>query len=229
MAKVKWRVIKTGAAAAFASLLISGTSAAAEESGVYVTASYGKAPKLFSRSDLDDAFAAVLKQTLTLESSSARKHDTIWSAGVGYRMGQNVAVEATYFDLGKIHYDAAGSALLSGTNYATAIDLDTRSRGPALALVWVLPLWNAWGVDTRAGIYHGKTSTRYVTTLGENERSHSGSANSTSLLLGIGGSYTATEHLIVRLDYFHLNDIKEEGFNAKFDADIVTAGMTYQF
>jgi opacity protein-like surface antigen len=212
-----------------ASLAISSTPAAAAESGVYVAANYGRAPKLFARADLDAALLKTFSGTLTLDSTSVEKNGSIWSAGLGYRMGENFAVEATYLDLGKIHYETFGTAQLSGKARASHVELDTKSRGPALALVWALPLWNEWGVDARAGVYRGQTNTDLVSTLDAEATTHSVSRTSMSLLLGIGGSYLATEHLTVRLDYLHLNDIKEKSLADGFDADIVTAGVTYEF
>lgn len=229
MASAIRRVPAVSAAIVLTLLGIPGGSSAAEDNGVYLTASYGRALKLFSHSELDDALREAFNQTLTLESSSVDRRGSIWSAGVGYRMGPNFAVEATYLDLGKVHYDAAGSATVGSVTRASALVLDTRSRGPALALVGILPLWNAWGVDARLGAYRGKAGTTFVSTIGENEVTQAMSEQSTSLLAGIGGSYVATDHLTVRLDYLHLNDIKEKAFGAKFDADVVTAGVTYAF
>jgi opacity protein-like surface antigen len=229
MASVIRRVAEASAATVVTLLGVSSTASASEENGVYLTASYGTALKLFTHSELDDALLAAFDQSLTLESSSVQRHGSIWSAGVGYRMGPNLAVEATYLDLGKVHYDAAGSAVVAGASRPSVLALDTKSRGATLALVGMLPLWNAWGVDARLGAYRGKASTAFVSTIGDNETTQSLSEQSTSLLLGIGGSYVATEHLTVRLDYIHLSSIKEKAFNAEFDADVVTAGVTYAF
>jgi opacity protein-like surface antigen len=227
MARTMSRVV--AASAALVLINVAGSAAADEESGVYVVANYGRAPTLFSRSDLDKGLTGASDGALTIESSSVEKHGTIGSAGVGYRMSANFAVEATYLDLGKIHYQASGTAVLSGTSYPSQFEEHTKSRGPALALVWALPLWNDWGVDARAGVYGGKTSSDLINTIGESEKPLSTSRRSTSLLLGIGGSYIATTHLTVRLDYVRLNDVKEKAFDKGFDVDVVTAGLAYHF
>lgn len=227
MASVMRRAVAAGVM--WAVLGISGTAAASDESGLYLVASYGRAPKFFPRSGLDAALLEIYDDTLTLDSSSVERDDKVWSAGVGYRLSPHFALEATYLDLGKLHYHAAGTSTIQGPSKTTDVTLDTKSHGPTLALIWALPLWNEWGVDARAGVYRGTTSTQLVNTLGDTPHPLDVAAKSTSLLLGIGGSFVATEHLIVRLDYLHLNKITEQAFERKFDADVVTAGLTYQF
>ena len=222
------REITTSTAALLAVLGMSSTPAVAEENGVYLVANYGRAPKLLPHSDLDEALVGVFHQSLTIESSSVRKQDT-WSAGVGYRMGQNFAIEATYLHLGKLHYEASGTTDQSGSTQATHLDLDTKTSGPSLALVWSLSIWNDWGLDARAGVYRGTTSTQAVNTVGESAVPFSVSTRATSPFLGLGGSYIVTEHLIARLDYAHLNGVKEKAFDKSFNADVVTAGITYEF
>lgn len=229
MARMMRTVAGTGWAMLAISLGISSMPAAADESGVYLAANYGKAPKLFARSDLDAALLNKFNGTLTLGPTSVDKSGSIWSAGVGYRMGESFAFEATYLNLGKIHYETFGTAQLSGKTRDSQVELDAKSRGPALALIWEVPLWNEWGVDARAGVYRGQTNTHLVSTLDASVTTSSVSKKSMSLLLGIGGSYLATEHLTVRLDYLHLNGIKERTLAESFDADIVTAGVTYEF
>jgi opacity protein-like surface antigen len=213
-----------------ASLCASGARAASGDGGWYVAAGYGAAPRLFLRSEIDDALVdAFSEMPLTLESSSVSKRNTTWSAGVGYWFAENLAVEAAYLNVGKVHYRSAGSALVSETSEATSLDLVARSRGATLALVWAAPLWNAWGVDARAGAFRGKTSSQFVSVLGEEESADSVSKTSTVPLLGAGGSFAATTHLVVKLNYVHLFGIKEAAVADKFDADLVTLGLTYVF
>ncbi len=212
--------------------LLGASSARAEsaEDGWYLSAGYGGAPRLFLRRELNDALADQFSSSpLTLESSSVSKHNTTWSAGVGYWFAGNLAIEGAYLHVGGIHYHAAGSAQASATSKATNLDLYARSRGGTLALVWTAPLWNEWGAELRAGAYRGKTSTHYFNIVGEDASSDSVAAKSTTPLLGAGGSYAATAHLLFKLEYAHLFGIKEEGLEKKFAADVVTLGLAYVF
>ncbi len=213
-----------------ASLGASGAHAASAGGGLYLSAGYGAAPRLFLRSELNDALVNAFRETpLTLESSSVKKHNTTWSTGLGYWFAENLGIEAGYLNVGKIHYRAAGSALVSGTSTATSLDLVAKSRGATLSMAWAAPLWNAWGVDVRAGAFRGKTSTHYISVIDGDEVASGESTSSTAPLLGAGGSFAATAHLVVKLDYVHLFGIREESLSRKSDADLVTLGLTYVF
>lgn len=217
---------------ALAPLVTSGAHAASGDSGWYLTAGAGAAPRLFLRSDLNDALVeefANNKTPLTLDASSVDKHNSTWSAGIGYWFAENLAVEAAYLKVGKVHYHAAGSTRISGTDTATNLELDARSRGGSLAVVWTAPLWNAWGAELRAGAFLGKTNTHYTSTVGEDVSADVLSKKGTTPLLGAGGSYSATRHLVLKLQYAHLFHIKEEGLEGRFAADVVTLGLAYVF
>jgi opacity protein-like surface antigen len=89
---------------------------------------------------------------------------------------------------------------------------------------------NAWEVDARLGVYEGKTSTGITTIVGKNPPyPGSDSKTSASLVLGVGGSYTVSEHLALRLDYVRLNQVSDKIFGRAFNVDFVTAGLTYAF
>lgn len=214
-----------------ASLYAAGARAASGDGGWYLTAGYGAAPRLFLRSELNDSLVHAFRATpLTLESSSVKKHNTTWSAGVGYWFAENMAIEAAYLNVGKVHYRVTGSAQVAEeSTQATSLDLVAKSRGATLAFVWAAPLWNAWGVDLRAGAFRGKTSSHYISVIDGDEVISGEKAKSTAPLLGAGGSFTATAHLVVKLDYVHLFGIKEEALSRKSDADLVTLGLAYVF
>jgi opacity protein-like surface antigen len=212
------------------SLCASGARAASADGGWYLTAGYGAAPRLFLRSELNDALVDAFRETpLTLDASSVKKHNTTWSTGFGFWFAENLAIEAAYLNVGKIHYRAAGSALVSGAATPTSLELVAKSRGATLALVLAAPLWNAWGVDMRAGAFRGKTSSHFISVIDEDEVVASESTKSTAPLLGAGASYVATAHLVVKLDYVHLFRIREEALSRRSDADLVTLGLTYVF
>lgn len=230
MPRTMKRITGILASITLASLGAAEARAASGDDGWYLSAGYGAAPRLFLRAELNDALADEFSRTpLTLDASSVSKHNTTWSAGVGYWFAENLAVEAGYLNVGKVHYHAAGSARVSGTDTPTNLELDAKSRGPTLALVWAVPLWNAWGMDLRAGALRDKTDTRYVSTVGEDVSSDSPSTKSTTLLLGAGGTCAVTAHLVVKLEYAHLFGIKEEALANKFAADVVTLGLTWVF
>jgi hypothetical protein len=218
------------AVTALASLGAPGARASSGDDGWYLSTGYGAAPRLFLRSDLNDALVDQFSNTpLTLGTSSVSRHGSTYSAGVGYWFAGNLAIEAAYLHMGKVHYHADGSARISGRDKATNLELDAKSRGGTLALVWMAPLWNAWGAELRAGAFLGKTDTRYVSTVDDEGVSRKLSSKSRAPLLGAAGSYTASAHLVIKLEYAHFFGIREEALEEKFAADVVTLGLTYVF
>ena len=214
-----------------ASLGASGARASSGDDGWYLSAGYGTAPRLFLRSDLNDALVEEFgsNSPLTLGNTSVSRHGSTYAVGVGYWFAENLAIEAAYLHMGKVQYNAAGSTRTSGTTRATNLTMHAKSRGGTVALVWTAPLWNAWGAELRAGAYLSRTDTLYVSTVGEAVSSDSLRKKSTAPLLGVGGTYTASPHLVFKLQYAHFFGIKEEALHDEYAADVVTLGLTYAF
>jgi opacity protein-like surface antigen len=140
-----------------------------------------------------------------------------------------LATEASYLDLGTLRYRVAGTGTASSEIESFSVDLDVRSRGPGLALLWALPMSNAWGLDVRLGGYRGKTTSKFLSTINANPIPGEESSSEISLLGGLGGSYVVSGHLAVRLDYTHVRQLKEKGLNDTANVNMVTAGLTYAF
>lgn len=204
--------------------------AGSADDGWYLAGTYGVAPRLFLRSELNDALVGQFASSpLTLSQTSVTRHGATWTAGVGYWFAEDLAFEAGYLNLGGVHYQAAGTTRTSGTSKPTNLDLHAKTGGATLALVWTAPLWNAWGMELRGGAFLGKTRTRYVSTVGGDDVAQAPSTKADSPLLGAGATYTATPHLVIKLNYAHLFGIKEDALEKKFPADVVTFGLAYAF
>jgi opacity protein-like surface antigen len=211
------------------SALFSFAQTAAADGGVYLMASYGGTLSSYGRSEIDDAANIELDGAATITASEASKNKPIWSAAVGYLFESGVGIEASYLDLGKLRYRGSGSGTASSTIDNVLIDFESRSRGPALAFTWNLPMGNQWGLGARVGAYRVKSSTDYTVTLDEDIEVGTQSATSTSLLAGVGASFTVSPHMILRLDYLYLDKVREKLVEGDFDANLVTAGFAYVF
>ena len=204
-------------------------ASAAGESGFYIGGDFGVELRTYGQSDLSGALQSTFEQggeDLALTSTSLRKDRTLWSADVGYMASPYFSVEASYFDLGELKYQAAGTE--TSSYYGTApvsVDIHIKSQGPALALVGVLPLSDAWQINVRLGAYEGKTTTDYTTLAGTG----SDSQTSTSLLGGVGTAYIFGAHWMVRLDYVHLDHLDEKVLGRAFDVDLMKTGVAYVF
>jgi len=227
----KLLALSPSAAVALA-LLLWGLSAPAEadDGGLYVGANLGLTLSTYSKGDLNNAVLAAFDNELTLQSSSLDKPKAPWWADIGYMASPYFGVEASYLDLETLKYHAAGTETPPlGEKASVSTKLDITSRGPTLALIGALPLWNAWRVDGRAGVYLGKTSTSYTSQVGTNSNSGSESTTGASLLVGIGGAYSFLGHCAVRLDYLYVNGVHEKVLGNSFNASLLTAGFMYAF
>lgn len=221
------------AGTALLSFCLLAPAAWADVSGLYLGASAGYTLGTYRHADLDSALSDGFTQagySLVLSSSSVQNEHTPWSVDVGYRFSSYFGLEASYLELATLNYAAAGTAnaFLGGSAPATA-ELSIKSRGPALALVGVLPLTNEWSLQGRLGAYLGKTTTPFVVTVNGTSSSGTDSTSSASLLAGLDASYVVAAHWVVRLGYTHLNHLPEKSLGQSFNVDLLTAGVDYFF
>jgi len=214
-----------------AALLTAGLAppAYADLSGLYVGASGGDTLSTYRHADIDSAVVGSFAQggeSLVLSSSRVRDDHAPWSVDVGYRFSAYLGLEAAYLQLGTVNYAGSGKASSFFGSAPIDLGLSFKSRGPALALVGVLPMTNAWDLDVRLGGYEGKTLTQYVSS---SPSSGFDSKTSSSLMGGVGTQYIIAAHWVLRLDYTHLNSLGEKLLNRSFNVDLLAAGVDYVF
>jgi opacity protein-like surface antigen len=228
------------AATTAASLGIFSLPALAEDGGFYVGANVGKVLSTYRRADIDGGLTDQLNQLSgtgqgggSVSSSSIGKSHAMWSVDVGYMLTPNVGIEASYIDLGRIKYAGAGSAPLPGGAAGTtpmSFSLDTRSHGPALAAIGVLPMTNSWELDARVGAVEAKNiSSSTITLQDEGSGSSTASKTTTSLLLGVGTGFIVSTHWTVRLDYMRVAKLDDPALEKHFNVDILTVGADFMF
>jgi opacity protein-like surface antigen len=204
----------------------------ADDTGFYLGANVGRLLSTYHRTDLDKAVIADFGGTdsgLVLGTSSLEKNHVMWKADVGYMTSRNFGIEASYLNVGSLAYSASGTQSLEDTTAAVSVNLDIKSRGPALAALGVLPMTNWWEIDARAGVYEGKTTTTFASAVDVNTKSGRLSKTSTSLLAGVGTAFTVSSHCNLRIDYLRLGSLKEAALGRSFNVDLVTAGVVFMF
>lgn len=159
------------AAAAVAGLVF----AASASAQVYVGASVGQ-----SRWNVDCNGA-----------SNCGNHDTAFKLAAGYNFTSNLAVEGTYFDLGKI-----GGTLPSGFANVGNVALSGKASGFDVAVVGIVPVAADWDLFGKVGIESVKG------TLGESALGYNFNQDRTTTvpMFGFGVKYKATKNLAVRAD-----------------------------
>lgn len=221
------------AVATATTVCLSSTPAMADDTGLYFGANVGRLLSTYRRADLDNAVIndfGGADSGLVLGTSSLQKDHVIWKADIGYMASRYFGIEASYLHLGSLAYSASGTqSLENNSTSAVSVNLDIKSRGPALSVVGVLPMTNSWEIDARLGAYEGKTTTTFASAVDVNTRSGSLSKTSSSLLAGFGTALTLTSHCAVRLDYIRIQQVKEAALGQSFNMDLVTAGVVFVF
>jgi len=229
----KTRAISLLAAAATTVCLSSPPAVADDDTGFYIGANVGRVLRTYRLTDIDNGLIgafATSGNSVVLSSSSLRKDHVMWTADVGYMASRNFGIEASYLHLGSLAYSTSGTESAGGAGTsAVSVNLDIKSRGPALAAVAVLPMSNWWTIDGRVGAYEGKTISTHTTTIDGNSISGAQSKTSTSLLAGAGTAFTVSSHCTLRADYIRLESVKEATLGRSFNVDLVTAGIVFVF
>jgi hypothetical protein len=220
-------------ATAAASMSLPSAPARADDTGFFVGANVGRVLSAYHRKDLDNGVVAAFggADEFTLGPSSIDKSHAAWSADAGYMLSPNFGVEASYLYLGSFRYSAFGTATPSdGTGSSpVTVRFDTKSHGPALSALGVLPMLNFWEVDARLGAYEAKTTTTYASTGNASNPTGRLSKTSTSLLVGVGTGVTLFTHCTVRLDYVRLEHVKERFLDSSINIDLLTLGVAFVF
>lgn len=174
--------------------------------GFYMDAAIGQSSVSgVSQSELDAAMIEVGEETFdsfVLNDSNLDKSDTGFSFAVGYQFTPYIAVEAAFVQLGKVGYAADVTVDDGGGPVDLTTGFNFKSSGPALAVAGSWPVAASLSLDARAGAYFSRTKVSVFASDGASTESDSlGSENDTSLLLGVGATWTLTSNLGLRLGY----------------------------
>jgi opacity protein-like surface antigen len=182
-----------------------------------------------SQSELDAAMVEVGTETFasfTLNDSSLDKKDMGFAFAVGYQFTPNVAVEAAYVQLGEVGYEADVTVDDGGGPVDLTTGFDFKSSGPAVTLVGIWPVGPSFSLDARAGAYFSKTKVSVFASDGVSSQSDSlGSEEDTSLLLGVGATWSMTPNLGLRFGYTRIN----KALAGEGDADSLSLGLRISF
>ena len=200
-------------------------------SGLYLGGSGGLA-----RIDYDNsAYQTQLQNAVagfgTLDFTSASLHDrkTAWWANVGYMVSPFVGIDASYLHLGEMYNQVNGSFVANdGTTHSVGAATRVSSKGPALGLLFRLPLAERLDINFRVADYYARTTLTNIL----NAASYSTTiqtANRSTLLAGLGVSYVFLGHWSARLDYLRIEHAGDNATTGRYNASILAAGASYTF
>jgi len=199
--------------------------------GLYVGASVGSSLFHADKSDYDsavvDAFdetgIAVISGTSTLNKSSVN-----YSGIVGYQFMRELAIEASYTDLGKLRYHA--NDMLASRATATTV-LEAKVKGPTVAVIGALPLSQEWEIYARLGVIFSKVTLEAQATISTSSKAGapaSDSTNSADALAGLGLAWNPTKHVKLRAEYIRFGRVGDKD-TGEVNIDTFNAGLTYSF
>lgn len=215
--------------------LLAASHSQAAETGFYVGGFYGTADKDDTQAGFD-AFADSVYGALAYTPATFTNTFDAKSRGYGfvggYRLFQNLAVEAGFMDLGKVVYRERTSGSLSDGTNTLATDavtnVDSKVGGISVSALGILPISYNAEVYARGGLMFSshKYHFFYGDSVGAIEDEYTES--DTDFLAGIGASYTLAEVYALRAEFIRVFDAGDKEFG-EGDVDMLTLGVTVRF
>jgi hypothetical protein len=210
---------------------VGGAARADDAGGAFIGAGAGRA-----QIDNDNAsFQAQLQTqvqgvgTLDYTRASLRKRTDAWWVDTGYMFTPYFGAEASYFHFGTLSNQVAGTFTpTGGTAESVALQTALGSEGPALGVVFRLPLAEGVDVSFRAADYYGRSTLTNALVLAKSTVQTT-SADNHSLLLGVGAAYSFAGHWSIRADYFRVSRAGNASTVVKYDVDMATLGLGCAF
>jgi OmpA-like transmembrane domain len=199
-------------------------------SGLYLGGSAGIAKIGYDNSAYQTQLQNEASGFGTLDFTSAELHDrkTAWWANAGYMAWAIVGIDVSYLHLGELYNQVNGTFTPNGAApYFVGAATRLSSKGPALGLLFELPLAESLNVNLRVADYYARTTLTNIF----NANSYSTTtqtANKSSLLGGLGISYVFLGHWSARLDYLRIQHAGDSA-TGNYNAGILAVGASYNF
>jgi hypothetical protein len=229
----KRNMIMAGLGGLCGALGLAASSAAARAddlSGLYVGGNLGRAQISYDTSVFESALMTEASnglQTLTFTSAALEDRSSAWWADVGYMRWPYVGIEASYLHLGELTYYSSGT--LTPPTQALTATTSVKSRGPALSLVFRVPLAESFDLNLRLGDYYGRTTLANGYALGGTYTVTPQSTSTSSLLVGAGAAYTVAGHWSVHVDYLRVSQAGDSSTVGKYNVNLTSGGLSYTF
>ena len=167
--------------------------------------------------------------TLDFTGASLRKRNAAWWVDTGMMFSPYVGAELDYYHFGVLYNHVTGTYTPTlGTAESVGAATLVRSDGPALGVVLRLPLTESFDVKLRLADYYGRTTLVNILNAFKTQVSKE-AANSSSLLVAAGASYTFDGHWSAHVDYVRVNQAGNSSNVVKYNVDMATIGVSYTF
>jgi opacity protein-like surface antigen len=212
--------------------MLGGRVRADDTSGAYVGGNFGRAKNGYQTNFIDEQIeseATSLGETAAFPDRSIRRMSDVWWADAGYFFTPYFGVDAAFLHAGELKYYGVGSLSTSGSQLFVSSQAEITSHGPALSLLWRLPLAYGLEAELRVGDYYGKSTLDDYVTAGSNKDLVRQSQSGSSLLVGAGAAYSVGGGWLIRLDYLRLNQTGDSNTVGKFSVNMATIGVRFVF
>ena len=223
-------------AALAVAMVTSAATPAFADNGLYVGATAGSSLFHQDVGELDAAVVGAYNQrqlVVTSSTSTLDKSSTTYSGIIGYQITRQLAVEASYTDLGKLRYHSNNTVLTGFLPLTARADLDAKAKGPTLAVLGALPLGSQFEIFARAGVLFSKVNLDANTFVsGEGQlasMSANQSANSVDPLFGGGLAWKVTNHFKIRAEYTRYSNVGDKDKTGQINIDTFGAGVMFSF
>lgn len=149
-------------------------------------------------------------------TGSVDKSDTGWKVFGGYQFSRNFAVEAGYYDLGKVTFN--------GTVGGTAVSGNFDSTAVGLSLVGILPVFDSFSLLGRVGVAYSEQDG----SLTVGAATASAKDDLTKLTYGLGLRYDFGRNVMVRAQWERFR-VGGSNVGGEEDVDLYTVDLGYRF
>jgi opacity protein-like surface antigen len=198
--------------------------------GIYLGGSMGTAKISTDNAAFQNAIEGDAEGLGILEftSASLKDRNTAWWVNTGYMAWSYVGIDASYLHLGELTNQVSGTFTPSGgTSESIGATTKLRSEGPALGLLLQLPLLENFDFNLRIADYYSRTTLTNIFSAATSMTTVQ-KASGSSLLLGVGASYSFLGHWSARLDYLHVEHAGDSE-TGKYNASMLAVGASYTF
>ena len=155
-------------------------------------------------------------------ATTSSNDDTAYRLGAGWYATPNLAVEASYFNLGKPDFSA--TATRSGTFGASL-----KTSGFAIDLVPQMQFANGVGINGRLGYARTETKANFSASGAFRLDSSSSKERRGGWDAGVGVSYALSRNVTVRAEWTRFMNIGGDQVGGKYDADVYVASVLWRF
>ena len=166
--------------------------------------------------------AALASQGVT-STSTASKSGTSPGFRAGYRFSPNLAVEATYDQVGSLNVSSAVSAPAADSAVG-----GWKSRGLGLHVLGIAPIDKDWSLYGRLGMENWRTSANLASNAG-GTTGLSTNATNWGLVLGAGASYAVSRNLDATAELTRYSNVGVQNTTGRTNVNALSLGVLYHF